>query len=96
MMRFLASPLFLLGIGAGVLLEAVVLVVVRRVMRRGPDVWDTLSFLGAGVAFVAALLIARTQQEPDGSFVVALTAALVFHVWHLARLSASAHRRSCE
>lgn len=94
MMRFLSSPAFLLGVGMGVVLEALILVLVRRGSGRGPDIWDTLSFLGAGVAFVAALYIARTQPEPDGSFVAALTAALVFHLWHLARLSASARRRS--
>jgi hypothetical protein len=82
-----ASPAFLLGICAAVVLEATVLVVWHRRTGHGPRPMATLSFLGAGLSFLAALYFLRAQPAPSFAFISALTSALVFHVWHLVLLA---------
>ncbi|HMS02844.1 MAG TPA: hypothetical protein PKE51_07710 [Gemmatimonadaceae bacterium] len=83
----IASPAFLLGICAAVVIEAAVLVAWHRRTGRGPRPMATLSFLGAGLSFLAALYFLRAQPAPSFAFISALTSALVFHVWHLVLLA---------
>ena len=69
---------------AGIVLEAAVLVVLARRTGKGPRPLAVLTFLGAGLAFVVALYAARAHDGASATFIIALTLALVFHVWHLA------------
>jgi hypothetical protein len=82
----IASPAVLRLILAGVVVEAGVLVWWRRQSGRGPQPALTLTFLGAGAAFLLALLALRAPTAPGWAFLLALTLALVLHVWHLALL----------
>ncbi|MCU0615783.1 MAG: hypothetical protein MUD17_01685 [Gemmatimonadaceae bacterium] len=82
-----ASPIFLLGIMGAVLVEAAALIVWHRRTGRGPRPLATVSFLGAGLAFLGALYVLRAHQSPSLAFLSALTLALVFHVWHLVILA---------
>jgi hypothetical protein len=66
-----ASPRFLLAVMAAVVLEAGALIVWHRRTGRGPR-----------PALVCSLL-----DAPSVAFLLALTSALVFHVWHLALLA---------
>jgi hypothetical protein len=84
---FLASPFFLRLVMIGVVLEAVALVVWHKRTGRGPRPLLVCSFLGAGLAFLAALYVVRAHDAPSVAFLIALTSALVFHVWHLALLA---------
>jgi hypothetical protein len=84
---FLASPLFLRLIMVGVVLEALALVAWHRRTGRGPRPRLVISFLGAGLAFLAALYLVRAHDTPQPAFLLALTAALGFHLWHLALLA---------
>jgi hypothetical protein len=84
---FFASPLFLGAVMVGVVLEAIVLIVWHRRTQRGPRPLLVCSFLGAGLAFLAALYTIRAHDTPSVAFLSALTLALVFHVWHLALLA---------
>lgn len=84
---FFASPLFLRIVMAGVIVEAIALIVWHRRTGRGPRPLLVCSFLGAGFAFVAALYVVRAHDAPSAAFLIALTTALVFHVWHLALLA---------
>ncbi len=70
-----------------VVVEATLLIVWHRLTGRGPRPSLVLSFLGAGLAFLAALHQMRAHGAPTGAFIGALTLALVFHVWHLVLLS---------
>ena len=72
---------------AAVVLEAIVLVGYHRRTGRGPRPLATCTFLGAGLAFLAALYAIRAHDAPSVAFLIALTSALVFHVWHLAILA---------
>ena len=81
------SPTFLLGIMGAVVLEAIALVVWHRRTGRGPRPLATVSFLGAGVALLAAVYVLRAHTSPPLAFLIALTVALVFHVWHLVILA---------
>lgn len=84
---FFASPLFLRVVMIGVVIEAIVLIVWHRRTGRGPRPLLVCSFLGAGLAFLAALYVVRAHETPSVAFLIALTSALVFHVWHLALLA---------
>ncbi len=84
---FVASPPFLLAVMAAVVLEAGALVVWHRRTGRGPRPALVCSFLGAGLAFLAALYTLRAHDAPSVAFLLALTSALVFHVWHLALIA---------
>lgn len=87
LVAFVASPPFLLAVVAAVVVEAAVLVLWHRRTGRGPRPAATVSFLGAGLSFLAALYLVRAQDAPSAAFLIALTSALVFHVWHLAILA---------
>jgi uncharacterized iron-regulated membrane protein len=84
---WLATPLVLRCILLGVFVEAGILVWWHRRRGRGPRPALTLTFLGAGAAFLVALLALRAPTAPGWAFLLALTSALVLHVWHLALLS---------
>jgi len=84
---FFASPLFLRLVMIGVVLEAVGLIAWHRRTGRGPAPLLVCSFLGAGLAFFAALYVVRAHGAPSYAFLIALSVALVFHVWHLALLA---------
>ena len=84
---FLGGTTFLVLLMCGVAAEALVLVAVYRSTQRGPRPLEVCSFLGAGLAFVVALYAARAHEGASLTFIIALTFALVFHVWHLALLS---------
>ncbi len=83
----LTSPAFLLAIMGGVLLEALLLVLWHRRSGRGPRPLLVCSFLGAGLALLGALWALRAPNAPSLAFLIALTSALVFHVWHLVLLA---------
>jgi hypothetical protein len=84
--ELIASPWALRLILAGVAAEAALLVWWHRRSGRGPRPVLTLTFLGAGAAFLLALLALRAPAAPGWAFLLALTLALVLHVWHLALL----------
>lgn len=85
-----ALPLALLGVLA---LEALALLWWRHRTGRGPASAPTLTFLGAGAGFAAALLFHRRAGGAAG-FALAMLLALGMHLWHLqqlARLSRASH-----
>lgn len=74
-------------------MEAVVLVLWYRRSGRGPAPLPTLTFLGAGAGFAAALFFHRRDESVIG-LGIALFAALALHLWHLrvlARLPRASH-----
>lgn len=87
LMEFLHSPRFLQLVMLAVVCEAVALIVFHRRTGRGARPLEVCSFLGAGLAFVVALYAVRALVSPSVTFIIALTSALVFHVWHLALLA---------
>lgn len=84
---FLGTTTFLVLIMCGVVVEALVLVLWHQRTGHGPRPLEVCTFLGAGLAFVVALYAARAHDGTSATFVIALTGALVLHVWHLAVLS---------
>ncbi len=72
---------------AGIVVEAGVLMFVAHRSGKGPRPLAVFTFLGAGFAFVVALYAARAHEGASATFIIALTLALVFHVWHLALLA---------
>ncbi len=86
MTRFLSSDLLPTLLLLFIAVEAVVLVLVYRRLRRGPAPALTLTFLAAGAGFAAALLFHRRDGGTVG-FAVAMCAAGVAHAWHLMLLA---------
>lgn len=84
---FLGTPTFFLLLMCGVVVEALAFLLLYRRTQRGPRPLEVCSFLGAGLAFVVALYAVRAHDGTSATFIIALTVALVFHVWHLALLS---------
>lgn len=87
MAEFLASDAVPAVILILIAAEALLLGAWHRRTGKGPSPLLMLSFLGAGFALVAALLLQRRAAAAPGPFAVALLAALLFHLWHLALLS---------
>jgi hypothetical protein len=87
LLEFVHSPRFLQLVMLGVVVEAAALLLFHRRTGRGPRPMLVCSFLGAGLAFLVALYAVRALVSPSIVFIVALTSALVFHVWHLALLA---------
>lgn len=87
LLAFFGSPLFLRVVMVGVVIEALVLIAWHRRTGRGPRPLLVCSFLGAGLAFLAALSVSRAHGDPPLAFLIALTLALVFHIWHLVLLA---------
>ncbi len=84
---FLESPRFLQLLMVAILCEAAVLIAYHSRTGRGPRPWTVCTFLGAGLSFVIALYAVRALTDPSVVFIIALTSALVFHIWHLALIS---------
>lgn len=83
--RLLLSDALPLVAVALLVVEGMVLGFRRRRLGQGPHLGLTLSFLASGMALMTALFFHR---RPGGAeaFGVAMTAALLLHGWHLARL----------
>ena len=91
MIGFVASPRFVALGMVGVGVEGAALLLYRRRTGRGVPVREVVSFLGAGLALLAALLVALgagggpAAAAGQGAFAGAMAAALGCHVWHLAQ-----------
>jgi hypothetical protein len=84
MSALLSVPRVLDAIMAGVVLEAVALVVYRRRTGRGMPGREVASFLGAGLALLAAARFGSAGTIGlSAPFAGAMAAALACHVWHL-------------
>lgn len=89
MIGLLASPRFVALVMVGVVVEGVVLALYRRRTGRGVPIPEVVSFLGAGLALLGALLVALegrgtpASAAGQGTFAAAMAAALGCHVWHL-------------
>jgi hypothetical protein len=84
---FLGSPRFVEFLMAGVIVEGAVLIVYRRRTGRGMAAREVASFLGAGLALLLAMRALGPPAEPGDRtlFAAAMTAALGFHLWHVAQ-----------
>jgi hypothetical protein len=87
LIAFVESPRFLQLVMLAIICEAAVLIAYHSRTGRGPRPLTVCSFLGAGLAFVVALYAIRALANPSVVFIIALTSALVFHIWHLALIS---------
>ena len=85
--QLLRSDTLPIAVLALILLEAFALVSWHRRSGRGPRPALTLSFLGAGFAFMAALYFHRRDDGSYLGFAIAMLASLILHVWHVAQLS---------
>ena len=84
MTALLSVPRVLDAIMVGVVLEALALVAYRRRTGRGMPVREVASFLGAGLALLAAARVASAGTIGlPAPFGAAMGAALACHVWHL-------------
>jgi|GEM_PF-1535111 len=82
-----ALPLAILAL---ILIEATVLVVWQRKDSTSslgsPNTARIVSFLGAGGSLVAAMIFHRRPDPSPEGFALAMMAALVLHLWHIAVL----------
>ncbi len=84
LLRSDALPLAILGM---IVLESVLLLGWYKKTGHGPRPALTISFLGAGFALMAALYFHRRDDGSTWGFALAMFAALLLHVWHVAQLA---------
>lgn len=79
-----------IGILALIVIEATVLVLWQRrnpgSALGAPNTARIVSFLGAGGSLVAAMIFHRRPEPSPEGFALAMLAALVLHLWHIAVL----------
>jgi len=79
-----------IGILALIVIEATVLVIWQRrnptSALGAPNTARIVSFLGAGGSLVAAMIFHRRPEPSPEGFALAMLAALVLHLWHIAVL----------
>ncbi len=84
------SDVLPIGILALIVIEAVVLYVWQRRQPSSqlgaPNTARIVSFLGAGGSLVAAMIFHRRPEPSPEGFALAMLAALVIHLWHIAVL----------
>ncbi len=79
-----------IGILALIVIEATFLVLWQRrnpgSALGAPNTARIVSFLGAGGSLVAAMIFHRRPEPSPEGFALAMLAALVLHLWHIAVL----------
>jgi len=79
-----------IGILVLIVFEALVLYMWQRRNPQSPlgspNTARIVSFLGAGGSLVAAMIFHRRPEPSPEGFAVAMLAALVIHLWHIAVL----------
>ncbi len=79
-----------IGILVLIVIEAVVLYLWQRRHPQSPlgspNTARIVSFLGAGGSLVAAMIFHRRPEPSPEGFALAMMAALVIHLWHIAVL----------
>jgi len=82
--QLVGSPRLLDAIIAATVVEAALLVAYRAMTGRGMRVREVVSFLGAGVALLAAIRVVARGGSP-ALFGFAMLWALGLHLWHVAQ-----------